>query len=71
MFNFDYITKEDITERTQNWTEIPDHPCRKLIVGASGSGKTNALLNRINHEPNIDKIYYMIKFISSKISIVN
>ena len=30
---------------------------RILIVGFSGSGKTNALLNLINHEPNIDKIF--------------
>ena len=28
-----------------------------LIVGCAGSGKTNALLNLINHEPDIDKIY--------------
>ena len=27
----------------------------------SGSGKTNALINLINHEPDIDKIYYMLK----------
>ena len=26
------------------------------MVRRSGSGKTNALLNVINHEPNIDKI---------------
>ena len=28
-----------------------------LIVGGSGSGKTNALLNLINNKPDIDKIY--------------
>ena len=28
-----------------------------MIVGRSGSGKTNALLNLINYEPDIDKIY--------------
>ena len=31
MFNFDYIMKEDIKEYNPNWTEIPDHPYRKLI----------------------------------------
>ena len=32
-----------------------------LIVGGSGPGKTNALLNLINHEADIDKIIYMLK----------
>ena len=34
---------------------IPDHPYRVLIIGGSGSGKTNALLNLINNQPDIDK----------------
>ena len=61
MFNFDYITKEDIKEHNPNWPNIPDHPYRILIFGGSGSGKTNALLNLINHEPDIDKIYLYAK----------
>ena len=32
-----------------------------LIVGGSGSGKTNALLNLINNQPDIDKIYLYAK----------
>ena len=32
-----------------------------LIIGAFGSVKTNALLNLINHEPDIDKIYLYAK----------
>ena len=55
MFNFDYITKEDIKENNLNWPEIPDHPYQILIVGGSGSGKRNALFNLTNHEPDIDK----------------
>ena len=39
------------------WPHIPDHPYRILIVGGSGSGETNALLNLINNQPHIDKIY--------------
>ena len=35
--------------------EIPDHPCRILITGGAGSGKANALLNLINHKPDLDK----------------
>ena len=27
------------------------------MIGGSGSGKTNALLNLINNQPDIDKIY--------------
>ena len=34
----------------------PDHPYRILIIGGSGSGKTNALLNFVNNQPHIDKI---------------
>ena len=29
----------------------------KTVIGGSGSGKTNALLNLINDQPDIDKIY--------------
>ena len=57
MFNFDYITKEDIKEHNRNWLQIPNHTYRILTVGGSRSGKTNALLNLINHEPDIDKMY--------------
>ena len=40
-----------------NWSCIPDHPFRILIIGGSGSGKTNVLLNLIkNQRPDIDKI---------------
>ena len=34
-----------------------DHPYRILIIGGSGSGKTNALFNLINGQNDIDKIY--------------
>ena len=39
MFDFDYITKEDIKEDNLNWSQIPGHPYRILIVWGSGSGK--------------------------------
>ena len=42
-------------------TYIPDHSYRILIIGGSGSGKTNALLNLINNQPDIDKIYLYAK----------
>ena len=57
MFKFGYITKENIKEHDPNWPEVPDHPYRILIAGGLGSGRTNELLNLINHEPDIDEIY--------------
>ena len=45
-----------------NWPYIPDHPYRILIIGGSGSEKTNVLLNLIKHQrPDIDKIYSYVK----------
>ena len=39
MLNFDYALKEKIKEPNPKWPQIPDHPCRILIIGGSGSGK--------------------------------
>ena len=61
MFNFDYIIKEDMKEHDPNWPEISDQAYIILIVGSSGLGETNALLNLINHEPDIVKFLYMLK----------
>ena len=49
MFSFDCITKEDIKEHNPNWPKILEHPYRILLIGGSGSGKANALLNLINN----------------------
>ena len=57
MINFDNYTNENKTEHNKNWPCIPDHPYRILIIGGSGSGKTNLLLNLIENQPDIDKIY--------------
>ena len=48
-------------QHNSRWPYIPDHPCRILIIGGSGSGKTNALLNLINNQLDIDKIYLCAK----------
>ena len=61
MINFDDYTNENIIEHNSKWPCIPDHPYRILIIGGSGSGKTNALLNLINNQPDIDKIYLYAK----------
>ena len=57
MFNLDSITNKNNKEQNEKWPFIPDHPYRILIIGGSGSGKTNALLNLINEQNDIDKIY--------------
>ena len=61
MINFDYYTKENKLEHNSKWPYIPDHSYRTLIMGGSGSGKTNALLNLINNQPEINKIYLYAK----------
>ena len=40
---------------------IPDPFYRILIFGGSGSGKTSTLLNLINEQKDIDKIYLYAK----------
>ena len=45
MINLDIITKKNIEEHNEKWPYIPDHPCSIIIIGGSGSGKTNTLLN--------------------------
>ena len=57
MINFDDIVSENKTVHNKNWPYIPDHPYRILITGGSGTGETNALLNLIENQPDIDKIY--------------
>ena len=56
MINFDDYVNENKTEHNKNWPYIPDRPYRILINGGSGSWKTNALLNLIENQPDIDKI---------------
>ena len=47
MINLDSIANENNKERNEKWPFIPDHPPRILIIGGSGSGKTNTLLSLI------------------------
>ena len=61
MINFDDYANENRTEHNKNWPNIPDHQYRILIIGGSGSGKTNLLLNLIENQQGIDKIYLHVK----------
>ena len=68
---FDNYTNENKTEHNSKWLYIPDHPYRILIIGGSGSGKTNAFLNLIDNHLNIDKTYLCKRSIWKNISILN
>ena len=54
MMNLDNITNENNKKHNEKQPHIPDHPYRILIIGGSGSGKTNTLLNLINEQNDID-----------------
>ena len=64
MINLDSITNENNKEHNEKWPYIPDHLYRILIIGVSGSGKTNVLINLINEQHNIDKIYLYARDLS-------
>ena len=60
MINLDSITNENNKNHNGKWPYIRDHPCRIIIIGGSGLGKTNTLLNLIKEQDNhdfINKIY--------------
>ena len=61
MINFDDYVNENKTIHNKNWPYIPDHPYKILIIEGSGSGKKNLLLNLIENQPDIDKIYLCAK----------
>ena len=66
MINFDnYVNgiafNENKTKHNKNWPCIPDHPYRILIIGGSGSGKTNLLLNLIEINQTLIKYIYTQK----------
>ena len=61
MNNLYSITNESNKELNEEWSYIPDHPYKILIIGGSGSRKTNTLLNLTKEPDNIDKIYLYAK----------
>ena len=56
MINSDDYTNENRTEHNKNWPHTPDKPYRIIIIGGSGSGRTNLLLNLIEGQPLIKYI---------------
>ena len=64
MFNLDDITNENNEDNNRKCPCIPDHPYKMLIIGGSGSWKTNALINLIKEQDSdslIDTIYLYAK----------
>ena len=64
MSNLDRITNEDNKKHIEKWPYILDHPYRIIIIGGSGSGKTNSLINLINEQNNIQKTYLCARSLS-------
>ena len=64
MINLDSITKKNNKEHNEKCPYIPDHPYRILIIGGSGSRKTNALINLINQQNDVVKIYLYARDLS-------
>ena len=61
MINFDDIIKENIKVHNSNWPQSSDYTYRILIIGGSGSGKTESLFNLISQQPDIDKLFSYVK----------
>ena len=64
MINLGNIINENNEEHNKKWPYIPDHAYRILIISGSRSGKTNTLLNLLNEQKDIDKIYLYAKDLS-------
>ena len=59
MINLDSIANKNSRKHNEKWSYIPYHPYRIIIIGGSGSEKTNALINLINEQNDIDKNFCM------------
>ena len=60
MIDLNIITDEN----NEKWPNIPDHPYRTLIIEGSKSEKTNSMINLINEQNDIYKIYLYAKHLS-------
>ena len=64
IINLVKIANKNNKKHNENFPYIPDHPYRIIIIGGSGSGKTNTLINLVKEQDYhdvIDKIYLYAK----------
>ena len=66
MINLGDVTTGKIKTYNQNWAQISDIQYRILMIRGSGSGKTNALIDLIKKQDDvnysfIDKIYWYVE----------
>ena len=61
MINLDDFTNANKPKHNSNWYQILSYIYKVFIMGDSESGKTNALLNLIYRQPDIEKIYLYAK----------
>ena len=66
MRNLNDVTGESVKDHNPKWQQILNHLYRKIILGGSGSGKTNALRSLIHHQEKynndiIDKFFSMLR----------
>ena len=64
MININNYVNENKIEHSEKSAYLHDHPYRIIIIGGSGSGKTNALINLINEQNDIDKIFLYARDLS-------
>ena len=64
MLNLDNIKNENNKERNKNGLIFLIIRTEIFIIGSSGSGKTNALLNLVSPQGDIDKMYVYAKDLS-------
>ena len=57
MINLNSITNKNNKKSNEKWPYIPDHPSRIIIIGG-------ALINLINEQNDIDKIYLFARDLS-------
>lgn len=60
MINFNEFASENSQKQNPCWPHIPDRQYR-VLIGSGESGKMNVLLNLINQQSGIGKIYLYVK----------
>ena len=62
MINYDDIATENIKKHNSNWSLIPDHPYKILMIRSSELGKINSLFNLTSQQLDIDKNILYAKY---------